>query len=79
MRFVVLLTPDEDGGYVAECPDIPGCISEGDTLEQALENIRDAISACLETMMEHGWETPKETDVIVATVDVPLPEKVAVK
>jgi len=79
MRFVVLLMPDEDGGYVAECPAIPGCISEGDTLEQALENIRDAISACLETMMEHGWEMPKETDVIVATVEVPLPEKVAVK
>ena len=79
MRFVVLLTPDEDGGYVAECPAIPGCISEGDTLEQALENIRDAITACLETMVKHGWEMPKETDVIVATVEVPLPEKVAVK
>lgn len=65
MRFVVILTPDEDGGNVADCPAIPGCISEGDTVEEALENIREAIAACLETIVTRGWELPKKTNVIV--------------
>ena len=44
MKFTVLLTPDkEDGGYVAECPAIPGCVSEGETVEEALTNIKEAI------------------------------------
>ncbi len=43
----VLLTPDEDGGFVAECTAVPGCISQGDTEEEARENIRDAISVNL--------------------------------
>jgi len=44
MRYPVVLTPDlEDGGFVAECPVIPGCVSEGDTVEETLANIRDAI------------------------------------
>ena len=39
MRFTVMLTPDpEDGGFVAECPAIPGCISEGETVEEALQH-----------------------------------------
>ena len=55
MRLTVVLTPDEeDGGFVAECPAIPGCVSEGDTLEEALENVREAIEACLEVRAEQG-------------------------
>ena len=44
----VILTPDEDGGFVVECPVIPGCISQGDTREEALANIREAIELYLE-------------------------------
>jgi predicted RNase H-like HicB family nuclease len=43
----VVLTPDEDGGFVVECPVIPGCISQGDTRDEALANIREAIELCL--------------------------------
>ena len=51
MKFTVILTSDnEDGGYVAECPTIPGCISEGDTVEEALVNIKEAIEGCLESL-----------------------------
>ena len=51
MKSTVLLTPDaEDGGRVAECPTIRGCISEGDTVEQALANIKGAIDGCLESL-----------------------------
>lgn len=45
----ILLEEDDDGGFVAYCPALPGCVSEGDTQEEALENIKDAIKLWLET------------------------------
>jgi predicted RNase H-like HicB family nuclease len=55
MRYPVVLTPDlEDGGFVAECPVIPGCVSEGDTVEETLANIRDAIEGCLAALRAKG-------------------------
>jgi predicted RNase H-like HicB family nuclease len=50
----VILTPDEDGGFVVECPVIPGCISQGDTRDEALVNIREAIELCLENQRGGG-------------------------
>jgi len=47
MRFKVLLQPSEDGGFTAIVPALPGCISEGDTKEEALRNIREAIELYL--------------------------------
>ncbi len=54
MRFSVTLDRDEDGLWIAECPAIPGCISQGDTRDSAVENIRDAIKLSLEVRAEHG-------------------------
>ena len=48
--FKVLLEPDETGGYVAICPSLPGCYSQGETVEEAMENIEEAILLCLEDM-----------------------------
>lgn len=48
MRLKVVLEPSEDGGYTVHVPSLPGCISEGDTIEQALANIREAIQLYLE-------------------------------
>jgi predicted RNase H-like HicB family nuclease len=47
MKFTVLLEECEEGGYTVTCPTLPGCISEGDTYEEALENIKDAIGLYL--------------------------------
>jgi predicted RNase H-like HicB family nuclease len=47
-EFPVILTPDEGGGFVVSCPVIPGCISQGDTRDEALANVREAIELCLE-------------------------------
>jgi len=52
MTFKVVLEPSEDGGYTAYVPALPGCISEGDTIEQALQNIREAIELYLEPIPE---------------------------
>lgn len=54
LKFNVTLDRDEDGAWVVECPAIPGCVSQGDTREEALENIEDAIRLCLEVRAERG-------------------------
>jgi predicted RNase H-like HicB family nuclease len=54
MKLLVTLEPDETGMLVAECPAIPGCISQGRTEAEALENIREAIVGCLEARAAHG-------------------------
>ena len=56
MRFKVVLEPDEEGGYTVYVPSLPGCISEGDTIEEALANIKEAIELHLE---------PSDEDLVV--------------
>jgi predicted RNase H-like HicB family nuclease len=54
MKFLITLDRDEDGVWVTECPQIPGCVSQGRTKDEAVENIKDAIRACLEVRAERG-------------------------
>lgn len=54
MKFIVSLQRDETGMFVIECPAIPGCVSQGRTEAEALENIREAIEACLESRAANG-------------------------
>ncbi|MGD9552514.1 MAG: type II toxin-antitoxin system HicB family antitoxin [Candidatus Caldatribacteriota bacterium] len=54
MKFIVTMERDEDGMIVIECPSIPGCISQGKTEEEAIENIKDAIKQCLEVRSKRG-------------------------
>jgi predicted RNase H-like HicB family nuclease len=61
MRFSVTIDRDEDGIWIVECPSIPGCVSQGQTKQQALENIKDAISGCLEVRAERGMPLTIET------------------
>jgi predicted RNase H-like HicB family nuclease len=63
MRQVILI-PDETGGYVVEVPSLPGCISQGDTLDEALANIREAIELYIEGMAELGQEVPEDNGQI---------------
>ena len=52
MKFTITITRDEDGMYIAECPAIPGCVSQGKTEEEAQANVQDAIKQCLEVRAE---------------------------
>jgi len=52
MNFKVVLQEAEEGGYIVSCPALPGCHSQGDTIEEALENIKEAIIGCLESLAE---------------------------
>ena len=56
---VVLCWSDEDGAYVAEAPELPGCMAHGDTQQAALSNINDAISLWLDTAREFGDPIPE--------------------
>jgi predicted RNase H-like HicB family nuclease len=54
MKFTVVLEPEEDGGYSVVCPAVQGAISQGDSLKEALANIREAILGCLEVGYKDG-------------------------
>ena len=61
MKLTVTVDRDEDGVWIVECPAIPGCVSQGQTREEALANIREAIALCIEVRAEQGWPLTIET------------------
>ena len=65
---MITLDRDEDGVWIAECPAIPGCVSQGAARQEAEENVREAIAACLEVRAERGLPLTIET----RSVEVPL-------
>jgi predicted RNase H-like HicB family nuclease len=68
LKLLVTLFQDEDGVFVAECPSIPGCVSQGETEEEAMKNVREAIRECLEVRAERGMPltvTTREVEIPV--------------
>jgi len=61
MKFSITIDRDEDGVWIAECPSIPGCVSQGTTKDEAVENIKEAIQLCLEVRAEKGIPLTIET------------------
>ncbi len=70
MKYRVLIEQDEDGVYVAEVPALPGCISQGQTREEAVENVKEAIAAYLESLEAHGDPIPPPITEEVVEVNV---------
>lgn len=64
MKFTVTIDRDETGAWVAECPAIPGCVSQGATKSAALKNVREAIELCLEVRAERGLPLTVETQQV---------------
>ena len=60
--YTVQLEHDEGGMWVAEIPEVPGCVSQGTTRAEALTNIREALTLCLEVRAEHGMPLRVETE-----------------
>jgi predicted RNase H-like HicB family nuclease len=71
MKFLVTLEHGDDGWIVVECPSLPGCLSQGRTIDEALANIREAIELSLETRRAEGIATAIE----VAEVEVESPPR----
>ena len=68
MKFPVTIDRDEDGVWVVECPSIPGCVSQGQTRTEALNNIQEAIALCLEVRAERGLPLTVETQQVEVTI-----------
>ncbi len=65
----VIIYPGEDGFWVAECPSLPGCISQGRSKEEAIENIKEAIEAYTGALVEDGIPVPEDRlDAILVAV-----------
>jgi len=73
LRYDVVFEEQPKGGFTVTVPTLPGCISEGDTFEEAKENISDAIKLYLEDMSAEGEEIPIITSVFVGQVSVERP------
>ncbi|MBI5367953.1 MAG: type II toxin-antitoxin system HicB family antitoxin [Planctomycetes bacterium] len=58
MKYRILFQPDEDGVFVAECPSLPGCVSQGRTRDEALANVQEAMRGYIESLRTHGDAVP---------------------
>ena len=73
-RYTVLFEPAEEGGYVVTCPALPGLVTEGDTLEEACQMVRDAIRAYLESLQKDGLPAPAD----IKLMEEPVKEELEV-
>jgi antitoxin HicB len=60
LNYRILLTPEPDGGYTVKVPAIRGCITYGETIEEAIAMAKDAIEGCLEVLIEEGQPIPED-------------------
>ena len=67
-EYVVIIHPDETGGYWTEVPALPGCGSQGETVEEAVEMTKDAIEGVLESLRSRGESIPEDKNVIAKVV-----------
>jgi len=67
MKFLITIFQDEDGMFIAECPSIPGCVSQGKTEQEAEKNIQEAIKECLEVRAEKGMPLTVPVNEVVTS------------
>lgn len=70
MKYRILIEQDEDGVFVAECPSLPGCISQGKTRKEAIDNIQDAIKGYIESLRKHNESIPPSIDEEIVEVAI---------
>ena len=72
MEYTVIIHPAEEGGYWVDVPALSGCYSQGETIEEALSNVKEAIGLHLEGLKEEEPEIPKDTGFVIGRVEVPV-------
>ena len=70
LSYRILLRKEPEGGYTVTVPSLPGCVTYGDTIEQAIEMAREAIELYIETLREHDEEVPTEEGTFEYTLTV---------
>ena len=68
-RYTVIVEPEPEGGYHAYCPALKGCHTQGDTVDEAIANIREAIEVFIQSVEAHGEPIPKE-DLLIKPIEV---------
>ncbi len=71
MHYRILIEQDEDGVFIAECPSLPGCVSQGNTRKEAISNIHDAIKGYIESLKKHNEPIPPsiQEEIIEVTTE----------
>jgi len=69
MRYRIIIEKDEDGKFVAECPTLPGCISQGKTRAEAVSNIKDAIEGYVQSLKKHKEPIPPSIEEEVVEIN----------
>jgi len=72
MEYTVIFHQAEEGGYWAEVPALPGCYSQGESIEETVKNIREAIEAHIEALKEEGQEIPEEGEFVIGKIKVAI-------
>jgi len=67
LKYTVLIEANEEGGYTITVPSLPGCVTQGDTLEEAIKNVREAIAGYIETLKDLGKPNPVEVSVEIGS------------
>jgi predicted RNase H-like HicB family nuclease len=69
-RFTVIFEKEAEGGYHVFCPTLPGCHTQSETIEEGVENIREAIGLYIESLVEDGLPIPTE-DILIKPIEIP--------
>jgi predicted RNase H-like HicB family nuclease len=72
MEYTVIFHQAEEGGFWAEVPALPGCYSQGESIEETVKNIREAIEAHIEALKEEGQDIPEEGEFVIGKIKVAL-------
>jgi predicted RNase H-like HicB family nuclease len=70
MQFTVIVHNAEEGGYWVEVPSLPGCFSQGETIDEALSNVREAIEVHIQGLKDDGQDVPKDEGFVIGRVEV---------
>jgi predicted RNase H-like HicB family nuclease len=74
LKYTAIFEPAEEGGYIVTVPSLPGIVTQGDTFEEAVEMIKDAIKCHCASLAKHGEPIPQEPEQeFIGIVEVPLP------
>jgi predicted RNase H-like HicB family nuclease len=68
-RYTIVLEREPDGGYHASCPALPGCHTQGDTIDETIANAREAVELYLESLIAHNEPLPQE-DILIKPIEV---------
>jgi predicted RNase H-like HicB family nuclease len=70
MQYTVIVHNAEEGGYWVEVPSLPGCYSQGETIDEAMNNVKEAIELHIQGLKDEGQAVPKEEDLVIGRVDI---------